>query len=58
MIILFVLLGLDIYWHIWEYKERKRLDECWEDLFDSKLNADRRYIDLFKKFMEMNDAGN
>ena len=50
-LIISFIIGADIYWHIWEYKERKRLDECWNDLFNSKLDADRRYIDLFKKII-------
>lgn len=34
MIILAFLIGADIGWHIWEYKERRRLKENWDDLFN------------------------
>lgn len=51
MLIIIAIILIDVYWHIWEYKERKRLDECWNHLFDSKLEADRRYIELFKKLI-------
>lgn len=55
MILLLILLGLDIYWHIWEYKERKRLDKCWEDLFNRKLESDKRWETLLKKIIENKD---
>lgn len=55
MILLLILLGLDIYWHIWEYKERKRLDKCWEDLFNSKLESEKRWETLFKKIIKNKD---
>ena len=52
MILLCFLIGADIGWHIWEYKERKRLEKNWDDLFDTKLNSDNRWRDLCCKYIE------
>lgn len=49
MFVFVILICMDISWHIWEYRERKRLESCWKDLFDDKLKSDQRWIDLFSK---------
>lgn len=46
------LVGADIYLHIWEYKERKRLHECWDDVFNSKLDGEKRWHDLCCHYLE------
>lgn len=51
-VIFIALLVADVYWHIWEYKERKRLDKCWVDLFNAKLESDQRWIGLFSKISQ------
>lgn len=43
------IIGADVCWHIWEYKERKRLHECWNDLFNSKIDSDNRWIEMLKR---------
>lgn len=58
MMCVIILLGLDAWWHIWEYKERKHLNDCWNHLFNDKLNSDRRYIDLIKKIVENSNETN
>lgn len=55
ILVISFLIGADIYWHIWEYKERKRLDKCWEDLFNRKIESDNRYIELIKKICNIKD---
>ena len=52
MIVIAFLIGADIGWHIWEYKERKRLNKCWDDLFDKKLNSDSRWNKLCYHYIE------
>ena len=52
MIIIAFLICADVCWHIWEYKERKRLDKCWEDLFNRKIESDNKHIELLKKIFE------
>ena len=49
---------MDIGWHIWEYRERKRLDKCWADLFNAKLESDQRWIRLFSKISQQNGTKN
>ena len=55
ILVISFLIGADIYWHIWEHKERKRLNKCWEDLFNHKIESDNRYIDLLKKICSNKD---
>lgn len=43
---------MDIGWHIWEYRERKHLDRCWEHLFNAKLESDQRWIGLFSEISQ------
>lgn len=52
MIVIATIIGLDILWHIWEYKERKRLDKCWTDLFNHKLDSDMRWKKLCDCYIE------
>ena len=52
MIILAFLIGADIGWHVWEYKERRRLNENWDDLFNTKLESDNRWHDLCCYYLE------
>ena len=53
MTIMFVILiCADVCWHIWEYKERKRLDKCWVDLFNAKLESDQGWVRLFSKISQ------
>jgi hypothetical protein len=52
MFVFIILICMDIGWHIWECRERKRLDRCWEDLFNSKLESDQRWISLFSKISQ------
>lgn len=49
---------MDIGWHIWEYRERKRLDRCWENLFNAKLESDQRWIGLFSKISQKKETTN
>ena len=51
MIIIATVIGLDIWWHIWEYKERKRLHECWLDLFNHKLDSDTKWTNLCNHYL-------
>lgn len=51
-VIVIALFVADVCWHIWEYRERKRLDRCWEDLFNDKLESDQRWIRLFSKISQ------
>lgn len=46
MIIVIILLGFSIGYNIYQRKEIKRLDECWKDLFDSKLDGESRWREL------------
>lgn len=49
MIVIFIaLLVADICWHIWEYRERKRLNRCWVDLFNDKIKSDQLWIRFFR----------
>lgn len=50
--IVIAIIGLDILWHIWEYKERKRLDKCWTDLFNHKLDSDMKWKNLCSHYVE------
>jgi len=52
IVILIALLVADVCWHIWEYRERKRLDKYWVDLFNDKLESDQRWIDWFSKITQ------
>lgn len=52
MIIIATIIGLDIWWHIWEYKERKRLDKCWTDLFNHKLDSDMKWGNLCNHYVK------
>jgi hypothetical protein len=47
---------MDIGWHIWEYRERKHLDRCWESLFNDKLESDQRWIRLFSKIAQKKET--
>lgn len=51
-VIFIALLVADVYWHIWEYKERKRLDKCWVDLFNDKIESDQRWIRFFRDIVK------
>lgn len=55
-VFLLAIIIADVCWHVWEYKERKRLDDCWNDLFNCKLDSDRRYIDLMQKIISNQGA--
>ena len=55
VIVIAIIIGLDIWWHIWEYKERKRLDKCWIDLFNNKLDSDAKWGKLCDHFVEKID---
>ena len=57
-IIFVVLICVDVCWHFWEYKERKRLDKYWEDLFNAKLKSDQRWIGLFSKISQKKETTN
>ena len=57
-IFLLAIIIADGCWHVWEYKERKRLDDCWNDLFNSKLESDRRYLDLMQEIISNQGANN
>ena len=52
MIFIAFLIGADIGWHIWEYKERRRLNENWDDLFNTKLESDNRWHGLCCRYLE------
>lgn len=58
MFVFIILVCMDIGWHIWEYRERKRLDKCWADLFNAKLESDQRWIRLFSKISQQNGTKN
>lgn len=45
-VIFIALLVADVCWHIWEYKERKHLDKCWNDVFSSKIKSDMRWSEI------------
>ena len=53
MIFIAFLIGADIGWHIWEYKERKRLHKCWDDVFNTKLDSDNRWRGLCCHYLEI-----
>ena len=52
MIVIAFLIGADIGWHIWEYKECRRLNENWDDLFNTKLESDNRWHGLCCHYLE------
>lgn len=52
MFVFIILICMDIGWHIWEYRERKRLDRYWVDLFNDKLESDQRWISLLSKIIQ------
>lgn len=56
MFVVIILICIDAGWHIWEYRERKRLDRCWEDLFNAKLESDQRWIGLLSKIIQNKGA--
>lgn len=58
MFVFIILICMDIGWHIWEYRERKRLDRCWENLFNAKLESDQRWIGLFSKISQKKETTN
>lgn len=58
MFVFIILICIDIGWHIWEYRKRKFLDKCWEDLFNDKLESDQRWIDLFSKILQKKETTN
>lgn len=45
-VIFIVLIVVDVCWHICEYKERRRLDKCWDDVFKSKIESDIRWSEI------------
>lgn len=49
---------MDIGWHIWEYRERKRLGRCWENLFNAKLESDQRWIRLLSRTSQQKETTN
>ena len=55
MIVVIVLLGLSIGYNIYQHKEIKRLDECWNDLFNSKLESDNKWRGLCNHYLEKID---
>lgn len=56
MFVVIILICMDICWHIWEYRERKRLDRCWEHLFNAKLESDQRWLGLFSKITQKKET--
>ena len=59
MTIMFVILiCADVCWHIWEYKERKRLDKCWVDLFNDKIKSDQLCIRFFRDIAKTKETTN
>lgn len=58
MFVFIILICADVAWHVWEYQERKRLDRCWEDLFNTKLESDQRWISLFSKISQKKETTN
>ncbi len=46
MLILVILLGFSVGYNIYQCKEIKHLGDCWEDLFDSKLDGESRLREL------------
>jgi hypothetical protein len=52
MFVFIILICADICWHVWEYRERKRLDRCWEHLFNAKLESEQRLIGLVSKISQ------
>ena len=57
-VIFIALLVADVCWHTWEYRERKRLDRCWEHLFNAKLESDQRWIGLFSEISQPKETTN
>ena len=55
MFILIVLLGFCIGYIIYQRREIKRLHNCWVDLFDTKLESDRRWKNLCNHYLEKID---
>lgn len=45
-VVFIALLVADVCWHIWESKERRRLDKCWGDVFNSKIESDIRWSEI------------
>ena len=52
MIIVIVLLAFTIGYIIYQRKEIKRLNKCWEDLFNHKLDGENRWHDLCCHYLE------
>lgn len=58
MFVVIILICMDICWHIWEYRERKRLDKCWEHLFNDKLESDQLCIRFFRDIAKTKETTN
>lgn len=55
MIIVVVLLGFSIGYNIYQHKEIKRLDKCWDEVFNAKLESDSRWGKLCNHYLERID---
>ena len=55
LLIICVIIGADVIWHIRQYREIKRLDENWNDLFNSKLTSEQNCFDLCRHYLEKID---
>lgn len=52
MFIIIVLFGFSIGYNIYQRNEIKRLNKCWEDLFNHKLDGENRWHDLCCHYLE------
>lgn len=52
MFILMVLLGFCIGYIIYQRKEIKRLNNCWDDVFNAKLKSEERWRSLCYHYLE------
>lgn len=55
MIIVIILLGFSIGYNIYQHKEIKRLDECWNDVFNAKLESESKWRSLCHHYLEKID---
>ncbi len=55
MFILVVLLGFCIGYIIYQHREIKRLNDCWDDVFNAKIESERRWAGLCNHYLEKID---
>lgn len=55
MFIIMVLLAFSVGYIIYQRREIKRLNDCWLDVFNAKIESDQRWKDLCNHYLEKID---